>query len=230
MKLVLSEPLATVSLMSQDPHAQFDEAVLDMIERSSTGAVPTTPAYQDSLKRLYAARKVYVSADHKDGHVTARSLAGLTAFHAENLFSLASGSIRPEELETNNRIFDRYVSSLPEERRKKAESYRLLVAGRPAHHRKHGGEEAIHDPLHTLILVAGTGPHHGLPGNYLYGSLLQMSTAPDAPWAIHLHDSDDGVAIFDAATMADALAKLEEVIASAPFTMDEITALDFRLL
>jgi hypothetical protein len=230
MKLVLSDAFPTVTTMSQDPHAQFDEAVMDMIERSPTGAVPTTPAYQDSLKRLYAAHKIYASADHKDGHVTARSLAGLPSFHAENLSVLRTGAIAAAELEANNRIFDRYVRSLPEERRKKAETYRLLVAGRPAHHRKHGAAEAIHDPIHTLILVPGTGPHHGLPGNYLYGSILQMTTAENAPWAIHLHDSDDGVAVFDAATMLDALDKLTEVIESAPFTMDEITALDFRLL
>ena len=216
--------------MSQDPHAQFDEAVLDMIDRSPIGAVPLTPAYQDSLVRLYAARKIYTSADHKDGHVTARSLAGLPSFQAENIDALAAGRIAPEALESNAHIFNRYVQSLPEGRRKKAETYRLIVAGRPAHHRKHGAAEAIHDPVHTLFLVPGTGPHHGLPGNYLYGSVLQLTAAADAPWAIHLHDSDDGVAVLDAATMSEALAKLTEVVESAPFAMDEIEALGFRLI
>ena len=103
--------------MSQAPHAQFDEAVLDMIDRSPIGAVPTTPAYQDALVRLYAAHQVYASADHKDGHVTARSLASLPSFHAANLDELAAGKIRPEQLETNASIFDRYIHALPEARR-----------------------------------------------------------------------------------------------------------------
>lgn len=230
MKLVLAIVVATVFTMSLNPHAQFDEAVLDMIDRNPTGAVPTTPAYQDALARLYAAFQVYASADHKDGHVTARSLAGSPSFHANNLEAFAEGRIAPEELETNSSIFDRYVGSLPDGARKKAEAFRLIVAGRPSHHRKHGTAEAIHDPVHTLFLVPGTGPHHGLPGNYLYGSVLQLTTAADAPWAIHLHDSDDGVAIFDASNRTEALTKLTEVIESAPFAMTEIEALGFRLI
>src|SRR5688500_17589150 len=131
MKLVLSDPRTTVRSMAQDPHAQFDEAVLDMMQRSPMGAVTSTPAYQDSLTRLYAAHQIYVSADHKDGHVTARSLAGSPTFHAENLLSLRNGGIAPEALETNDQIFNRYVKNLPEGLRKKAETFRLLVAGRP---------------------------------------------------------------------------------------------------
>ena len=122
------------------------------------------------------------------------------------------------------------MRSLPEARRAKAETYRLTVAGRPAHHRKHGSAEAVHDPVHTLFLVPGTGPHHGLPGNYLYGSVLQLSVAPDAPWAIHLHDCDDGVAMYDAPTMSEALNKLQEVLESAPFTLLETVALGLRLV
>lgn len=216
--------------MSQSHHAQFDEAVLDMIDRSSTGVVPVTPAYQDALVRLYAAHQVYASADHKDGHVTARSLANLPSFHAENLDELAAGRISPAALESNASIFDRYVRSLSEARRAKAEAYRLTVAGRAAHHRKHGTTETTHDPVHTLFLIPGVGPHPGLPGNYLYGSVLQLTAAIDAPWAIHLHDSDDGVAIFDAPTMMEALIELKDVIESAPFAMSETEALGFRLI
>jgi hypothetical protein len=230
MKLVLLIGAVIVLSMPQDPHAQFDQAVLDMIDHSPTGSVPGTPAYQDALIRLYAAHKVYANADHRDGHVTARSLAALPAFHAANLDALIARRIEPDALEANASIFDRYVRSLPEARRAKAESYRLVVAGRPAHHRKHGATEAIHDPVHTLFLVPGTGPHHGLPGNYLYGSLLQLSAAANAPWAIHLHDSDDGVAQLDAATMPEALARLIEIVESAPFAMSEIEALGFRLV
>jgi hypothetical protein len=219
--------------MSQDPNAPFDQSVLEMIEHSPVGAVPVTPAYQDALKRLYAAHQVYVSADFKDGHVTARSLAKQPHFQARNLDALIAGEIEPEALESNGDIFDRYVGSLPPALQAKAQGYRLVVAGRPAHHRaKHVGAEksvVVKDPIHTLFLVPGTGPHHGLPGNYLHGSLLQLTAEPASPWAIHLHDCDDGAALFDVPTLAEGLAKLQEVLESAPFTMNELKALGFRL-
>jgi hypothetical protein len=214
--------------MPHNPHAQFDEAVLDMIERSPIGAVPNTPTHRDALERLYASRQVYADADHKDGHVTARSLARRPSFHAANLDALIAGTIEATALEPNATIFDRYVQSLPAERRAKAEALRLLVAGRPAHHRKHGGV-VTHDPVHTLFLVPGAGPHVGLPGNYLYGSLLELGAAPGSGWSVHIHDSDDGAASGDAPTMAEALAKLQELLASAPFHLSELEALGFRL-
>jgi len=214
--------------MPQDPHAQFDQAVLDMIEHSPIGAVPFTPAYRDALTRLYASHQAYADADHKDGHVTARSLAKLPSYHANNLAALIAGEIAPEALEPNASIFDRYVQALPAAFRARAEGFRLLVAGRVAHHRaKHGGAVA-HDPIHTLILVPGTGPHPGLPGNYLYGSAFQLTADPSSAWAVHLHDSDDAAALFDAPTMAVALAKLQEVLDCAPFNMNELEALGFR--
>ena len=214
--------------MSQNPHAHFDEIVLDIIEHSPIGAVPNTPTHQDALARLRASHQVYPDADHKDGYVTVRSLAAQPCFHAGNLAALAAGSSDATALESNASIFDRYVQSLPIDRRVKAESVRLLVAGRPAHHRKHGGVVA-HDPVHTLFLVPGAGPHVGLPGNYLYGSMLQLSAAADSGWALHLHDSDDGAAQFNAPSMAEAVAKLEELLASAPFHLSELEALGFQL-
>ena len=219
--------------MSQSPHAQFDETVLDQIDHSSVGAVPHTPAYVDALARLYAAQKIYHSADHKDGHVTARSLAALPHFAAGNLAELAAGRIEAAALETNAVIFERYVQSLPAALRPRAESFRLKVAGKPVHHRLHkhadGSAVVVHDPLHTLFLVPGTGPTRGLPGNYLYGSVLEVSSPPSV-WALHLHDSDDGAAVFDADSLAAAVAKLTEVFESAPFHLDELEILGFRLL
>jgi len=215
--------------MPQNPHAQFDQTVLDMIEHSPVGAVPVTPAYQDAIKRLYASHQAYPDADHKDGHVTARALAKLPMFHASNLAELGAGRITAEALETNNSIFDRYVGSLPAARQAKAESYRLLVAGKVAHHRAKQGVVTAHDPIHTLVLVPGTGPHPGLPGNYLYGSAFQLRAEEASPWAVHLHDSDDGAAMCDAPDMAGALAKLQEVLESAPFNLNELGALGFRL-
>ena len=215
------------------PHEKFDQTVLEMIEHSPVGAVPITPAYQDALTRLRASHQVYASADFKDGHVTARSLANLASFHAGNLDALIAGQIAAEALESNASIYSRYVQSLPSSRRAAAESHRVMVAGKPAHHRaKHIGAAKVvaHDPVHTLYLVPGTGPHPGLPGNYLHGSALQLhADDPNSPWTIHLHDSDDGAAIFDAPTMAEALAKLQEVLACAPFNMNELEALGFRL-
>jgi hypothetical protein len=213
--------------MPQNPHAQFDETVLEMIERSPIGAAPSTPSYRDAVDRLYASHQLYADADHKDGHVTARSLAQRPIFVASNLAAFVAGTIAAEALEPNASIFDRYAHSLPADRRAKAESVRLTVAGRPAHHRKHGGVVA-HDPVHTLFLVPGAGPQVGLPGNYLYGSVLQLSLDPAITgWAIHLHDSEDGAAQFDATSMADAFSKFEELTASAPFHLTELEALGF---
>jgi hypothetical protein len=211
--------------MPNDPNAHFDRTVMEMIEHSPIGAVPVTPSYQDALKRLYAAHQVYASADHKGGHVTARSLARLPSFHANNLDALIAGQIAAEALESNASIFDRYVQSLPSAHRAAAESRRVVVAGRPALHRAKG----VHDPVHTLFLVAGTGPHPGLPGNYLYGSAFQVNAdATISPWAVHLHDCDDGAVLFDAPTMHEAMAKLQEVLECAPFNMNELEALGFR--
>lgn len=219
-----------VVVMPQAPNSQFDQTILDMIEHSPIGAVPVTPAYQDAIRRLYASHQAYPDADHKDGHVTARSLIKLPSFYASNLDAVVAAQTSAEELEPNAKIFDRYVQSLPAARHAKAESFRLTVAGKVAHHRSKHGVVAVHDPIHTLFLVPGTGPHPGLPGNYLYGSAFQVSAdAATSRWAVNLHDSDDGAALYDAPNMADALAKLQEVLASAPFNMNELEALGFRL-
>jgi hypothetical protein len=213
--------------MPHDPHAAFDHQVLDLIDQSPIGAVPMTPAYQDALGRLKASHQIYRDADHKDGYVTARVLGTRPSFHASNLDAFLAGAIGESELESNARIFDRYVTSLPAAMRPKAESVRLKVAGRPAHHRKHDGVVA-HDPMHTLFLVPGSGPNPGIAGNYLHGSVLQLGADPSAGWAVHLHDSDDGAALYDAPSMQDAFAKLQEVIASVPFHMSELAAVGFR--
>jgi hypothetical protein len=218
--------------MPHDPNAQFDQTVLEMIEHSPMGSVPVTPTYQDALARLYAAHQVYASADHRDGHVTARSLARLPSFHAANLDALAAGGIEAAALEPNPGIFDRYVASLPPALRAKAEAFRLRVLGRPVLHRaRHVGSEKLpiaHDLLHMLFLVPGAGPHPGIPGNYLHGSVLQLGADASDPWAVQLHDRDDGAALFNSPTMAEALAKLQEVLESAPFNMNELGALGFR--
>lgn len=215
--------------MLHDPNAQFDQTVLDMIELSPVGAVPVTPAYQDAIRRLYASHQAYPDADHKDGHVTTRSLIKLPSFHASNFEALLQGQINAEELELNAAIFDRYVQSLPAERRPRAETFRLTVAGKAAHHRAKHGVETIHDPVHTLFLVPGAGLHPGLPGNYLYGTVFQIGAdAATSPWAVHVHDSDDGAALFDAPTIGEAMDKLQEVLESAPFHMSELEALGFR--
>jgi len=219
--------------MANDPHAAFDHAVLDQIEHSPIGAVPATPSHQDALKRLQATHQVYADADHKGGYVTARSLAARPVFHAVNLDAVAEGRAGAGELEANATIFERYVASLPSDLHARAEALRTLVTGKPAHHRaKHIGDTRVvaHEPVHTLFLVPGAGPHPGLPGNYLYGIALQLTAAADSTWAIHLHDCDDGAAICPVSTQAAALAKVQEVLASAPFTLDESVALGFRLI
>jgi hypothetical protein len=215
--------------MAQDPNAQFDQTVMELIEHSPIGAVPRTPAYQDALTRLYAAHQVYASADHKDCHVTARSLAGRPCFHANNLDALVAGQIEANTLEPNAGIFDHYVQSLSAESRVKAEKLRLTVAGRPVLHRARHDGTIIHDPLHTLFFVPGAGVHPGLPGNYLYGFVLEQgATSTGDAWAVHLHDSDDGAVLIDVSTLPEALAKLQEVLECAPFHLSELEALGFR--
>jgi hypothetical protein len=215
--------------MTPDPHSQFDQTMLEMIEQSPIGAVPFTPAYRDALSRLYASHQVYASADHKGGHVTARSLTSSPSFFADNRTDVIAGRTLPEALEPNAKIFDRYVQSLRQVQRAAAEAMRMTVAGRVAHHRAKHGLVTAHDPIHTLILVPGAGSHPGLPGNYLYGSAFQVTADTNSPWAVHLHDSGDGTAMFDTPLMPDALTKLQEVIDCAPFTMIELQALGFRV-
>ncbi len=218
--------------MSLDPHAQLDQTLLDKIEQSPTGAVPHTPTYQDALRRLYATHQVYASADHKDCHVTARSLTRKPLFHANNLDALVAGKIDTDALESNASIFSRYVQSLPAALHEKAESFRLRVVGRPILHRKHHGAgeaPAVHDPVHSLFLVPGTGPHPGLPGNYLYGTLVEiMHPGASSTWTVQLHDADDGASSSDAAALPEALTVLQDVLASAPFHLSELVALGFK--
>src|SRR5260221_14622228 len=113
--------------MPTDPHAQFDQTVLDMIEHSPVGAVPHTPAYVDALKRLLASHQVYADADHKDGHVTARGMARRPSFQANNLAALVAGEVDIMALESNASIFERWFQSLPAAHSAKAESHRARV-------------------------------------------------------------------------------------------------------
>jgi len=217
--------------MPHDPHSQIDQNVLEMIEHSPVGAVPHTPSYQDALKRLRASHQVYVSADHKGGYVSVRSLAAAPCFYAENLAAIAAGKVAVTELEPDASIFDRYVRSLPAALHAKAEACRALVVGRRVQHRAHHGVEVAQGPAHTLFLVPGSGPNPGLPGNYLHGSLLQTTNdAAGGAWTLHLHDSLDGAVVCQVASQSEAFAKLEEVVASAPFLLSELDSLGFRLV
>ena len=216
--------------MSQDPQADFDHSVLDKIELSPVGAVASTPSYQDALRRLYAAQQVYGHADHKDGHVTARSLATLPIFHAANLAEFIAGKITEEQLEPNASIYDLYVKSLPVDLHERAEACRIMVIGKPAHHRAKHGAEVVHDPMHMLFLVPGAGPHPGIPGNYLNGALFHIGAdEATGKWVINVHDRDDGAAEFKVTQRANALAMLEDVLASAPFHLSELEALGFEM-
>lgn len=217
-------------IMSLDPVAQFDQALLEMIELSPTGVVPHTPSHQEALKHLLASHQVYPSADYKGGYVTVRSLAGQPVFCARNLEAYLAGEVEEAELEPDASIFGRYLESLPEEKRARAEECRAMLVAKKLHHRaKHG--PAAHDPVHTLVLVPGAGRAPGLPGNYLHGSLIQTTAEGDAsPWALHLHDAEDGASRADVATKAEALEKWQEVLASAPFLLAELEVLGFRAL
>jgi hypothetical protein len=227
---VLTELSVIAFLMTLDPHTQFDQAVLDKIEQSPTGAVPYTPAYQDALNRLRTSHQVYSSADHKGGYVTVRSLASLPLFTANNLEAFLAGQESETELESDDQVFQRYVDSLPPAVKTKAEAARALVVAKRHHHRsKHGGA-VVSEPAHSLLLVPGAGPHPGLAGNYLYGSVREIAgNEAGATWEIQLHDAEDGSAVCELASRAEALEKLQEITASAPFLLSELTELGFRL-
>jgi hypothetical protein len=218
--------------MTLDPQAQFDEHVLDIIEQSPVGAAPRTPAHQDAMRRLQEAHQIYMSADYADGFATVRTLAALPFFWAENLEGVLTGKVPVAELESDTSIFDRYVASLPEELRQAAEENRGHVVERRQMHRHHKGEEDVHDPLHSLLMMPGVGLNPGMPGNYLFGSLEQLEGTDEdltGAWKIHLHDRDDGAAFCEMASVEAAFEKTEEVMASAPFQLAELDALGFEL-
>jgi hypothetical protein len=145
--------------MPHDPKAQFDLTVLDLIEHSPTGAVPATPSYLDALKRLLHSHQVYASANHKGCYVTARSLATAPTFFAKNLDDVLAGKIDAAELESNFSIFERYVQAMPAAHKERAESFRTLVAGKPAHHRaKHVGDQVIVEGLQKVRPGAPASP------------------------------------------------------------------------
>ena len=212
------------------PHSEFEQTVLETIEHSPVGAVPRIPTYLDALAPLLASFQVYAAADQKDGYVTARSLASRPSFAAANIDALLAGQIDVEALEPNAAIFARYVAALPADHQAKATDLRATIAGRPTQHRaKHAGAE-IHDPIHSLFLVPGSGPERALPGNYLYGFIHQLGADRDGPvWAVHLHDAGDNTAISGGLSLADALGKFQELAASAPFHLHELADLGFEL-
>lgn len=214
----------------EDAQSHADHTLLDMIEYSPTGAVPHTPTHQDALARLLGSHQVYASADHKGGYVTARSLRNRPSFHALNLEAFLAGEIQVEDLEGDGPIYDRYVASLPAALRAEAENYRSRVVARKIHHRVKTGE-VIHDPAHTLVLVPGAGPHPGLPGNYLYGSVLEIgASGTPGSCGIHLHDREDGLAENMCDSRQATLIVLRDVLASAPFQLAELDAIGFHMV
>jgi len=216
--------------MPHNPYAEIEQTLLDMIEHSPVGAVPRTPSYTEALHHLYTTRQVYAHADHRDGHVTARSLSARPAFHASNLQDFIEGRIEADALEANNAIFDRYLASLPAALRARAEAFRMSVAGRPIHHRMKSGTQHARDPLNTVFLIPGGGPQPALPGNYLHGGLSEYhDSAHPLPWCIHLNDSTNDSAMVDFASLPEALAMLSELLAMAPFHLHELEAFGFRI-
>jgi hypothetical protein len=232
MGLVIVSERGQPLRMTLDPFAQFDQQMLDVIEYNATGAVPHTPTHQDSLRRLIESHQVYASADYSDGFVTMRTLATQPFFWANNLEQVLTGKLPPADLESDESIFNRYAASLPESLQGAAEQARSLVVERRLQHRNKHGIEEFHDPLHTLLMMPGAGAHPGLAGNYLFGSLVQTGGTDEdlsGSGAINLHDRDDGAAFCEMDSVAAALEKVQDLMASAPFLLSELEALDFRL-
>lgn len=216
--------------MPHAPLTPFDQQVLDMIEHSPVGAVPRTPTYDESLKRLQAAQQAYHSSDYKDGYVTARSLSKLPVFVAAGLLELDAHPEDHSKLEANNAVFDRYVASLPAALRPKAEALRLQVSGKAIHHRPKAGGVSVRDPLHSLFLVPGAGPQPGLPGNYLRGSIDEFHDAAHVlRWRIQVMDSDTDASVCLLDSLPEALVRLRELLDCVPFHLSELEALGFEL-
>ena len=213
--------------MPQHPQVDFDQTVLDLIDNSPVGALPHTPTYDEALARLIATHQVYVNADHKGCHVTARSLSRQPSFIAANLGDVVSGRIDAALLEPNISIYDRYLLWLEPQLLPRANALRNTVAGKAIHHRQRAGVAQSRDPIHTLFLVPGAGPQIGLPGNYLHGSIVE---APDgSSFSIEVHDSDTDCASCPATSLQDAYDKIQELLGSAPFHLSELDAIGFKL-
>ena len=84
-------------------------------------------------------------------------------------------------------------------------------------------------PLHTLFLVPGGGPHPGLPGNYLHGAVFHVGNEATGSWVVLVHDCEDGASRYSNPKLPEALSKLEEILASAPFHLRELDALGFHM-
>jgi hypothetical protein len=215
--------------MPQSAITPFDQTVLDLIDRSPTGSVPRTPTYDESLTRLLAAQQVFHNTDFKDAFVTARALARCPIFVATGLLELATHPEDHTRLESNASVFDRYVASLPEPQRARAETFRLSTAGRPVHHRPKVGGPLVRDPLHSIFLVPGVGPQPGLPGNYLRGTIAELpATEGPARYRIQVLDADTDAAVCELPDLAEALGRLRDLIDSAPFHLSELEALGFE--
>lgn len=215
--------------MPQSSLTPFDHSLLDLIDHSPTGAAPRTPTHDESLARLLAAQQVFHSSDYKEGYITARTLARQPHFLAAGLAELAAHPEDYSQLEANASVFDRYVASLPEAHRARAESFRLSTAGRPIHHRIKAGSESVRDPLHSIFLIPGVGPQPGLPGNYLRGSLDELQDAAHRIYfRLQILDSDTDAALCELPTLAEALARLRDLTDSAPFHLSDLEALGFE--
>ena len=215
--------------MPQASLTPFDLTVLDQIDHNATGSVPRTPTHDESITRLVAAQQVFHSSDYKDGYVTTRSLARQPLFVATGLQELAAHPEDHSQLESNLAVFDRYVASLPEAQRARAETFRLNTAGRPIHHRPKASGAAVRDPLHSIFFVPGAGPKPGLPGNYLRGSIDEtQDAAHQTRYRIQVLDSDTDAAVCELPSLAAALAQLRDLIESAPFHLSELEGLGFE--
>ena len=95
--------------------------------------------------------------------------------------------------------------------------------------RDHGALGRARGTARELDLRHIVGPHPGLPGNYLYGSLYQAGADAKGAWGIYLHDAEDGLARCELPDQAAALERFREVIASAPFQLAELDTLGFHI-
>ena len=103
---------------------------------------------------------------------------------------------------TSYASFDAYAAAIPA-----GEAYRNWLGTDP-----------------NLRLLAGTGSHGGLPGGYLWASILQRRSGI----VVIVNDCDDGMIVKACTDLDEAQRALDDLTTLTPFAMHELAALGYR--
>jgi hypothetical protein len=149
----------------------------------------------------------------RDGDLTqARALADLgdtdRISNIPLLEAIRRGEQRLEILQvivdapTSYATFDAYAAAIPA-----GEEYRNWLGNKPG-----------------LRLIAGTGPHSGLPGGFLWAYVLSRADG----WCVLVGDCDDGMIVKYCVDMDKSQRALDDLITLAPFAMHELDTFGYH--